>query len=127
MSDSVPWFVRLPIGLCLMLAFLTPVPASAQYFGRNKVQYEEFDFKVLATPHFDIHYYSSEADAAAEVARMAERWHTRLSKVLAHDLTGRQVVVLYVTYLVGVLFFFAGYGLKVTRDLGVGQRVRAGS
>ena len=36
--------------------------------GRNKVQYDEFDFKVLATPHFDIYYYSSEADAAAEVA-----------------------------------------------------------
>lgn len=29
--------------------------ASAQYFGRNKVQYKEFDFKVLETEHFDVY------------------------------------------------------------------------
>jgi hypothetical protein len=29
-------------------------PAEAQYFGRNKVQYREFDFEVLKTSHFDI-------------------------------------------------------------------------
>ena len=33
--------------------------ASAQYFGRNKVQYEKFKFEVLRTPHFDIHYYAA--------------------------------------------------------------------
>jgi len=31
--------------------------AEAQYFGRNKVQYEDFDFKTLKTEHFDILYY----------------------------------------------------------------------
>ena len=32
-------------------------PSSAQYFGRNKVQYERFDFKVLATEHGCRHAY----------------------------------------------------------------------
>ena len=32
-------------------------PASAQYFGRNKVQYRDFDFQVLKTEHFDIYFY----------------------------------------------------------------------
>ena len=32
--------------------------AAAQYFGRNKVQYRTFDFKVLKTEHFDVYYYS---------------------------------------------------------------------
>ena len=27
------------------------------YFGRNKVQYREFEWKVLHTKHFDIYYY----------------------------------------------------------------------
>jgi hypothetical protein len=46
-------------------------PAAAQYFGRNKVQYREFDFQVLKTAHFDIHYYPEEDAAARDVARMA--------------------------------------------------------
>jgi hypothetical protein len=57
----------------------------AQYFGRNKVQYEKFDFKTLTTPHFDVYFYPAESLAAADAARMAERWYTRLSGVLRHN------------------------------------------
>ena len=41
------------------LAVLTVAPAraDAQYFGRNKVQYRTFNFDVLKTEHYDIHYY----------------------------------------------------------------------
>ncbi len=60
-----------------------PFRPSAQYFGRNKVQYERFDFKVLATEHFDIYYYPEEEAAVQLAARMAERWHARLTKLLA--------------------------------------------
>jgi len=83
------------IWLSLMLTVAIPTAARAQYFGQNKVQYDGFEFKVLETPHFDIHYYPSEAEAAAQVARMAERWYDRLTNVLDHRLTGRQAVVLY--------------------------------
>jgi Tol biopolymer transport system component len=71
-----------------------PMRAEAQ-FGRNKVQYENFKFVVLATPHFDIYYYPAEEKAAREVARMAERWYARLSQLFNYALTGRQPVVLY--------------------------------
>ena len=48
-----------------LVAALTPTSsvlavldsASAQYLGRNKVQYQTFDFKVLTTPHFDVLFY----------------------------------------------------------------------
>ncbi len=69
----------------------------AQYFGRNKVQYRTFDFRVLATEHFDIYYYPEEAAAARIVARMAERWYARLSRFFTHDLRGRQPLILYAT------------------------------
>ena len=72
-------------------------PAAAQYFGRNKVQYESFDFHVLRTPHFDIYFYPSEQDAASVAARMAERWYTRLTTVFHHPLAGRQPLILYAT------------------------------
>ena len=53
-----------------VLLLLSPI-AQAQYFGRNKVQWESFDFKVLQTEHFDIYYYDQEADVVQDVARMS--------------------------------------------------------
>src|SRR5262245_50733842 len=54
--------------------------ASAQYFGRNKVQYKNLDFQVLKTEHFDIYFYPSARESVDIAARMAERWHARLQK-----------------------------------------------
>src|SRR5213083_90611 len=76
------------------LSFLAP-RAQGQYFGRNPVQYENFHFKVLKTQHFDVYFYDKEAAAAAEAGRMAERWYTRISSVLRHQLNGRQPLILY--------------------------------
>src|SRR6476469_3800014 len=47
-------------------ALLAPTHALAQggYFGRNKVQYQEFNFKLLQTEHFDIYFYPEEEEAA---------------------------------------------------------------
>lgn len=81
--------------VCLMAALCLPATATAQYFGRNKVQYRSFDFKILATERFDIYYYPEEIEAAHIVARMAERWHSRLSRFFGHDLRGRQAIILY--------------------------------
>src|SRR5687768_1648291 len=83
------------ITLLLGAFSLFALPTSAQYFGRNAVQYEKFHFKVLRTQHFDVYFYDKEAPAAAEAARMAERWYARLSTVLRHQLNGRQPLILY--------------------------------
>ena len=69
--------------------------AGAQYFGRNKVQDDADRVLVLATDHFDIYYSQEDAGAAALAARMAERWHARLTVALQHTLRGRQPIVLY--------------------------------
>jgi len=70
-------------------------PASAQYFGQNKVQYRQLDFKVLRTDHFDIYFYPEEQAGTEIAARMAERWYARLSKTFHHQLRGRQPLILY--------------------------------
>lgn len=77
---------------------LLAAPASAQYFGRNKVQYRKFDFQVMKTDHFDIYYYEAEREAAEEAGRMAERWHAKISRVLGHELNGRQPLILYASH-----------------------------
>lgn len=73
----------------------TARPLRAQYFGRNKVPYERFDFDVLRTAHFDVHYYDAEKVAARDAARMLERWNARFSSLLNHQLSARKPVVLY--------------------------------
>jgi Tol biopolymer transport system component len=93
---------RLSLGALLALPAIAVNPtiqrAHAQYFGRNKVKYESFHFQVLKTEHFDIYYYSEERDAAEQAARMAERWYSRLSRILDHELRGRQPLILYASH-----------------------------
>ncbi len=69
--------------------------ASAQYFGRNKVQHKQFEFEVITTAHFQVHFYPEARAAAEETTRMAERWYTRLSRILKHELSGLQPLILY--------------------------------
>src|SRR5437667_2890146 len=80
----------------VLLAF--DAPASAQYFGRNKVQYKKLDFQVMKTEHFDIYFYPSEREGIDISARLAERWHARLERILQHQLRGRQPLVLYASH-----------------------------
>jgi Tol biopolymer transport system component len=85
-------------GLALVVLCTTADRADAQYFGQNKVQYRTFDFQVLETEHFDIYFYPEEEAAARDAARMAERWYARLSRVLDHQLSTRQPLVLYASH-----------------------------
>jgi hypothetical protein len=81
--------------VCLLLAPALSSPAAAPYFGRNKVEYRDFDFRTLRTEHFDIYYYPREERAVPDAARMAERWYARLSGVLNHRFESRQPLILY--------------------------------
>ncbi len=76
--------------LCLL-----PLPVSAQYFGRNKVQYESFDFEILRTDHFDIHFYPSEDEAVIDAARMGERWYERFARTFQHEFETTKPIILY--------------------------------
>src|SRR3954469_20994273 len=69
--------------------------ASAQYFGRNKVEYQRFDWQVLKTEHFDIHFYPEEEQGVREAARLAERWYGRLSQVFGREFKDRRSIILY--------------------------------
>jgi Tol biopolymer transport system component len=86
------------LSIVLAVGVADPPPADSQYFGRNKVQYRTFDFQVLRTPHFDIHYYPEMELAARDAGRMAERWYSRLSGILGHEFEERQPVILYATH-----------------------------
>ncbi len=64
------------LGLCLfVLLSLLIGESSAQwlYYGRNKVQYTDFDWHILKTDHFDIYYYPEMEELAEQGAHFAEK------------------------------------------------------
>ena len=84
-----------PARLLPIATLLVASQLHAQYFGQNRVQYERFDWKVLRTEHFDVHYDQRTAQASRLAGQMAERWKTRLEGLLRHQLSGRQPVILF--------------------------------
>jgi hypothetical protein len=79
----------------IFLSFFLISVSSAQYFGQNKVKYEDFKFKIFKTDHFDIYFYPEEEQLIPDAARMAERWYARHARMLDHRLSGRQALIIY--------------------------------
>jgi Tol biopolymer transport system component len=70
-------------------------PATAQYFGQNKVQYDDFEFKTYNTDHFDIYFYPEEREAVMDAGRMAERWYQRHSRTFLREFKQRKPLIFY--------------------------------
>jgi Tol biopolymer transport system component len=84
-----------------ILAILVLVPllpgedAEAVPFGRNKVQYDTFEWQVLETEHLEVHFYSGERALAERAAAYGEEACSRLDEALTHTLTKRIPVLVY--------------------------------
>ena len=82
--------------LALAASALFAAEARPQYFGRNKVQYERFDWRILESEHFDLHGYEAMSDAAlGDAGRMAERWYDRYQGLFDHRFGERKPLILY--------------------------------
>ncbi|HEY0673401.1 MAG TPA: basic secretory protein-like protein, partial [Longimicrobiales bacterium] len=86
------------LAVLVAIALAAPQLLSAQYFGRNKVQYQNFDFQILRTEHFDVYYYEQERTAVMDAARMIERSYARLSRLLDHEFRERKPIILYASH-----------------------------
>ncbi len=91
------WRTLLPF-LILSYCFWWVAPASAQYgyhFGRNKVQYENFDWNVLKTEHFDVYYYPEMRELAEHGAFFAEEAYVELQNRFNYSLNRRIPLIFY--------------------------------
>ena len=78
--------------LALVLTGACAASAHAQYFGRNKVQYEKFDWRILKTDHFDLFFYPAESLKVHDAGRQSERWYQRLSDIFRHQFDRKSIV-----------------------------------
>ena len=53
-----------------------------QYFGQNKVQYNEFDWNFIVSPNFNVYYYGDNHDLAIFTSKVAEESLDQIGKHL---------------------------------------------
>lgn len=98
-SSCLRYFIspmfKIVLSLTFIILLLVPSILYAQYFGRNRVQYETFDFQVLHSDHFDIYHYPETGKAIKNVARLSERWYERYTGMLNHTFQTQNPVIFY--------------------------------
>jgi Tol biopolymer transport system component len=72
--------------------------SQAWWFGKNKVQYEKFEWNVLKTPHFDLHFHEGYRELAARTAVILEYGYVKLSNDFDHNIAWRIPVILYASH-----------------------------
>ncbi len=97
---SIRAILRRTAGLTVLAAlFAGALPAQySNYFGKNKIQYRDFDWKIYHSPHFDLYYYEDEAHLLEKVASFAESAYDRLSREFDFRIQEPTPLIFYATH-----------------------------
>ena len=90
--------LSITIPLCILI-FSEIGYSQGFYFGRNKVQYTEFNWHILKTEHFDIYYYPEMKDIAEKGAKFAEDSYDFLQTKFNHTVNRRIPLIFYSSHL----------------------------
>jgi hypothetical protein len=84
----------------LALALLVPEAARAQtgWFGTNKIQYRDFEWRVLKGPHVDLYYYPAEERIAHMALDYAEESYEVLERRFHHSVRFRVPLIVYASH-----------------------------
>src|SRR5687767_11810869 len=98
MSNRRPVTTAALLVACLM----APYAASAQtpfipYFGKNQIRYDNFQWQIYTTDHFEIYYYPEIEQHLERVAGYAESAYQHISSELKYDLAYKIPLILFKT------------------------------
>ena len=92
-------------GLACLLALGWAAESMAQqatgyipYFGKNRVKYDDPDWFIYETDHFEIFYYPEIEQHLGTIAGYAESAYAQISADLTHDLATRLQLVVFKTH-----------------------------
>lgn len=85
--------------LIIFFIVITSVDAQLYFFGRNKVTYEDFEWQVLKTEHFDIYYYDEFEEMAEIGAKYAEEAYDELQVKFNHVMLKKIPLIFYNTHI----------------------------
>ncbi len=89
--------LRCGLAVVVMAQSVQLLNAQFYYFGQNKVQYTEFDWRVLRTEHFDIYYYTEMKDLAERGGAFAEETYKEYENLFNFTIGHRVPLVFYST------------------------------
>ena len=75
------------------LILLSPQLLFSQYFGKNKVQYETFEWHFIQSEHFDIYFTTGGEKVAEFTAEVAEASYKQLKEDLRFELADRIMII----------------------------------
>ncbi len=81
--------------IIIMLLCVSFAGAQETYFGKNKVQYRNFDWDYIQTDHFDVYFYDNEYDLAKFAAEELEKAYAITSDQLNYYVQRRIPVFVY--------------------------------
>ncbi len=92
--------------LALGSLLLALSPAGAQYgttltgdlFGKNKIQYRDFQWQIYHSPHFDVYYYKDEEAQLQKVVSFAESGYDQLSREFNFQIKDPVPLLFYATH-----------------------------
>ena len=79
----------------IILLFAFSNTSFGQSFGKNKVQYRDFEWSYIQTTHFDIYFYGENQDLAEFTSRVSEDAYKQISSHLSWDLRKRVSILIY--------------------------------
>jgi len=92
--------MRKVLKISLLFFFLSSACLSQwYYFGRNKVQYTQFQWNILTTEHFDIYYHPEMRDIAERGAYFAEEAYAELQEKFNINILNKIPLVFYSSHL----------------------------
>ncbi len=88
------------LAIAMVLAGLGGSSAAAQtpsvpYFGKNQIRYDNFNWHVYPTDHFEIYYYDEIEPHLERIAGYAESAYQHVSSELKHDLAFKVPLILF--------------------------------
>jgi len=87
--------VAITVGLLTLMGLWGAAAAQNVAFGKNKVQYRDFDWFYIQSDHFDIYYYEGGYDLALFSAAVLESSYVEVSRQLNHRLSKRVPAIIY--------------------------------
>jgi hypothetical protein len=86
---------RVALLVCALSVLATPLRAQTVPFGKNKIQYREFDWRILPGEHIDVYYYPEEEEVARLALTYGEESYAYLERKFQHHPFRRIPLIVY--------------------------------
>lgn len=83
------------LSLTLLVLF---TPTSAWAFGKNKIVYDRFEWKIYRSTHFDVYFYEEEEESLQKVVNLAESAYDELSRKFNFQISKKIPFIFYATH-----------------------------